>query len=178
MEGFGVCCVGLMCFPFCYVWIVAVVKIRPKRFWLWVGASVPVYFVTVLCSAAVIAFFTTLPAVLFQESFGFAPTPDIKILNSHQGMPTDWLETYLEFHADQVSVDRILRNGFAPISEEDIIEQGMAPSWWTPPTGSGIEIYATGTDDPGFHGDFHFAFSHQLLIYDPQTKTVYYRHVR
>jgi len=126
-----------------------------------------------------ISAYSSRPAVIFHESFGFWPTPDVKIVNSFR---RDWAkfdDSYLEFHADQATIDRILANGFEPITYKDVPPAHSAtPSWWTPSLGPDAEIYATCADDPDLHGDFSYFVKHQLLIYEPSSKKVFQRYYR
>ena len=181
MEGLGICCVlpfGFLLFYFFFAWRAVVKKTGPKHYRLWMWAFVPAYVLVVVCSIAAISVYQAIPGVVFEGAVGFAPTPDVQILHSCRHMPTDWDDTYLVFYADQSTIDRILKNGFEPISAKDIIEYANAPAWWTPSTGRGVGIYATNTDDPEFHSEYNYSFSHHLLIYDPASKEVYYRYRR
>jgi hypothetical protein len=182
MEGLGVCIwfasVCLLFGLFLLAWIAVVNRIRPKHYWRCVLASVPVIFVVLFGVHAAILFYAALPNVIFRGSLGFEPTPDVTIVNSYRDMPTDWDDTYLEFYADQSTIDRILKKGYTPISTSDIVEYQHAPEWWTPSTGPGARIYATHTDDPGFRSDFRYFVSHELLMYDPVSKKAYYRYRR
>jgi hypothetical protein len=177
MEFLGMFCFMAAALPlFCITWTAIVACIRPRYGCLWMAASVPAFFVVLFCWMEVASYHATLPTVIFRTSFGFDPTPDVKILNSFRDLANKWDEVYMEFYADEPTIDRILQNGFARISFEDIIERSTAPTWWLPNTGPGVRIYATRTDDPDFHGEFRFSFSHQLLIYDPANKKVYYHY--
>jgi hypothetical protein len=179
VDNLGICCLlpfGALLFGvFFLAWSAVVRRVGPRHLWLWIGMSVPTFFaVLVLCVAAVLIY-QALPAVIFRSSFGFSPTPDVKILHSCRAQPAHIESTYLEFYADESTIERVLKNGFAPISAQDIIECFNIPDWWTPNTGRGARIYATGTTDPEYRGDFRYFFSHQLLIYDPTSKKAYYR---
>ena len=102
--------------------------------------------------------------------------PNVKILNSFRRDSAKWDEWYLEFSADQSTIDRILANGFEPIAAKEMPEiLGQVPSWWTPNLGPDAKIYATGVHDPDFRKLY---FEHRLLIYEPQGKKVYYRYRR
>jgi hypothetical protein len=182
MEGLGICCLMVAGFPvFFLVWMAAVARfIRPKRYWPWGILSVPALFVVFSCWWAAVSFYETRPSVIFQSAFGFAPTPDVEILNSSRNMVTGkWDMVYLEFNADQPTIDRILQNGFARISAKDIIERYDAPFWWKPSTDEpGTWIYATGTQDPGYRGESRYFFNHDLLIYNRVTRNAYFRYRR
>ena len=185
MDNLGIGCLMIAGFPFFFLaWMAAVARSRPKHYWLWGIASIPVYYVAFCTVFSIwweaVSFYETRPGVIFQSSFGFALTPDITILNSSRVTVTGkWDEVYLEFHADQPTIDRILQNGLVRISAKDIIEPLGAPSWWKPNiTEPGTSIYATGTQDPGYHGEFRDFFNHDLLIYNAVTKTAYFRYRR
>lgn len=172
-------------FPFFFLaWMAAASWFRPKHYWLWGIVSIPVYYVAFCVVISIwweaISFYETRPDVIFQSSFGFAPTPDVEILNSSRNTATGkWDKVYLEFHADQSTIDRILQDGFARISAKDIIERYDVPSWWTPNTAEpGTLIYATGTQDLGYCDENRYFFNHDLLIYNHVSKKAYFRYRR
>ena len=186
MEGLGVSCLlgmGLLSF---LSWTLVVFSIRPraKNFYgSWIGVPV-LALVVLICLFSAVSFYQSLPGVVFRDSVGFDPTPDITIGNSLRHMPVDWDDSYLEFYASDSTINRILQNGFASILPTDIVEYSTEPGWWSPPAGPNIRIYATNTDDPHFRDkDFGFSGSHRLLIYDPGSgdpskRKVYFRYRR
>jgi hypothetical protein len=177
LEFLGMFCFLAVTLPlFCLAWTAVVARIRPRYGCLWSVASIPAFFVVLSCWMAAASYYATRPAVIFRTSFGFSPTPDVKILNSFRDLANKWDEVYLEFYADEPTIRRIVQKGFAPISAKDIIQRYTAPAWWTPSTGPGVEIYATRSDDPEFRGEFRYFFQHQLLIYDPASKRVHYHY--
>lgn len=167
------------------VWTAAMFTIRPKYFFgLWLG--VPVLCLSVLiCVSWATSFYHSWPTVVFRESLGFDPPPDVTIVSSLRHEPIDWDDTYLVFDATDSTINRILQDGFVPIQASDIIEHTyQIPYWWAPPTGPSIRIYATNTDDPHFHDKtFRWAVRHKVLIYDPNSgdpakRRVYFRYRR
>jgi hypothetical protein len=168
-----------------FVWTVALFTIRPKYFFgLWIG-------VPALCLGILIFFFWAIsfyhsrPTVVFRESLGFVPPPDVTIINSLRHEPIDWNDTYLEFYADDSTINRILQDGFVAIHASDIIDDTYyPPHWWTPPTGPSIRIYATNTYDPHFRDKtWRWSVRHKLLIYDrdsgdTEKRKVYIRYRR
>jgi hypothetical protein len=181
MEGAGVCCVlpfaFLLFYVFFLVWARVVKKHRPKHYRLWLWASVPAFVAVLVCCVVPLSFYVTRPSVIFRNSVGFSPTPDVKILHSLRHMPTDWDDTYLVFYADQSTIDRILQDGFTLISAKDIVEYSNTPAWWVPRTGDDAKIYATNVSDRP-QPFFAYWDSHRLLIYEPNTKKVYFRYRR
>lgn len=181
---FAVCALGMSLFLFS-VWTLAVFAARPKNFYrIWIGVPA-LGFVPLICLALGMLLYQSLPGVVFRASVGFDPTTDITIVNALRHMPIDWDDTYLEFHASDSSIIRILQNGFVAIPSTDIIEATYhPPEWWKPPTGSGIRMYATNTGSPQFRDqDFRWSVSHKLLIYDPSSgapgnRLVYFRYRR
>lgn len=179
MEFWGLLCFVAVAFPvFCLVWVLIVGCIRPRHGCLWSGVSAPAFFVVLVSLMALESCYESLPTVVFRRSFGFAPTPDIKILHSCRILNNKWDEAYLEFYADESTINRVLQNGYAAISADDIIERYSAPTWWKPSTTPGVRIYATHTDDPEYHGEHRYFFNHELLIYEPATKKAYARYRR
>lgn len=185
MENMGVGCLMVAGFPFFFLaWMVAVGRSKPKHYWLWGIVSIPAYYVAFCMVLSVlgetVSFYETRPSVIFRCSFGFSPTRDIAILHSSREEVTGkWDKVYLEFTADQPTIDRILQNGLARISVKEIIDPLGAPSWWKPNiTEPATLIYATGTQDPAYRGEFRESFNHDLLIYNPVTKKAYFRYRR
>jgi len=149
-------------------WTATLLVIRPKRFFrIWLGVPT-VAFVVLVCAAFAASVYRSLPGVVFQDSVGFAPPPDVTVLNSLRHMPTDWDDSYLELDASDKTIRRILEGGFSPIPPEEFIKDGTAPGWWKPPAGPSARVYAT---------------SNRLLIYDPgsgnpEKRRVYIRYRR
>jgi hypothetical protein len=185
MEFLGIGCLMVAGYPFFFVvWLAMISLIRSKYNWLRGIVSIPisvvVYFVAFMTALSIyleaITYYRSRPNVIFADSFGFSPTPDVQILNSSRNSPTKWDVVYLEFDADPATVNRILQKGFARIQAKDIIERYDAPPWWTPNTiKAGVLIYATGTAEREYRGEYRYFFNHDLLIYDPQTKHAYFR---
>ena len=123
-------------------------RIEPKHPLLWIGASFPAYILVLVLCLGAISFYRALPGVVFKDAVGFAPTPDVQILHSFRRMPAHLEDTFLVFYADQSTIDRILQNGFKPISAEDIVEYFNVPDWWMPNTGHGAKLYAKNTESP------------------------------
>ena len=185
MDNFGIGCLMVAGFPFFFLaWIAFISRSRPKHYWFWGIVSIPVYYVAFFVAFSIlweaVSFYESRPGIIFQSSFGFDPTPDITILHSSRVKVTgEWDKVYLEFTADESTINRILQNGFARISAKDIIDRYDAPFWWKPNTDeSGTWIYATGTQDPAYHGEFRDFFNHDLLIYNPITQNAYFRYRR
>jgi hypothetical protein len=174
------CCLVALGLPlFCLAWAAVVRWIRPKHYWLWIAVSVPAFFAVLFCWIEAVSFYATLPSVVFRDSFGFDPTPDVRILHSSRDLANKWDGAYLEFYADESTIDRILQNGLAPIpiSPRGIIEHGgPKPAWWAPTTGPGVKAYTTYPDDPELQGEFGGFSPHDLLIYDPESKKADYRY--
>lgn len=168
-----------------FVWTMGVFAVRPKHFYrIWIGIPA-LGFALLVCLGLGLSFYQSLPGVVFRGSVGFDPTTDITIVNSLRHMPIDWDDTYLEFYANDSSINRIIQSEFVAIPSADIIEDTYdPPKWWTPPTGSDIQIFATNADNPQFRDkNFRWSVSHKLLIYapssgDPSTKLVYFRYRR
>jgi hypothetical protein len=184
MEAICMDCCGTFCFfvfacvLFCLfylVWTAVVRRIGPNHRRLWMWASLPVYVLGVTCCITALSLYESLPGVVFKDAIGFAPTPDVQILHSFREMPAHLEDTYLVFYADQSTIDRILQNGFKPMSAKDIVEYFRTPDWWAPNTGHGAKIYAKNTDDPSASPPFDYFAPHELLIYDPMTGKVYFR---
>ena len=186
LEGLGYMCLlglGLLLFIF---WTVGVFCIRPRPrsfYGIWLG--VPVLALLVLVAVLLgVSIYHSLPSVVFRDSVGFDPPPDITIQNSLRHMPTKWDDSFLEFSASDATIHRILPNGFTSIQTADIIEYGNTPGWWQPPAGSGVRIYATNTNDPHFRDEhFRYFVSHRLMVYDPgsgnpSNRKVYFRYRR
>ncbi len=165
-------------------WTIVLFAFRPKYFFiLWLGVPALGLGILIVLAEAV-SVYHSWPTVAFRESLGFAPPPDVTIINSLRHFPIDWDDTYLEFYASDVTIRRILQYGFAPIRADEISEYGTAPDWWNPPIGPKTRIYATNTGDPEFHNkDFRFFVSQKLLIFDPDSgnsekRKVYFRYRR
>jgi hypothetical protein len=177
MEFLGMCCVVALGLPlFCLVWAAVVRRIRPKHYWLWIVASIPGFFVVLFCWIEAVSFHATRPTVVFRESFGFDPTPDVRILHSFREPANKWDTAYLEFYADESTIDRILQNGLAPISTRGIIRYGSQPEWWTPYPGPGVRVYTSHPEDPELPGESHGFTPRDLLVYDPASRKAYYRY--
>lgn len=154
------------------VWTVAVLTAgiliaRPKHlFLIWLGVPALCLLVLIGLSEAM-SFYHSLPGVVFPDSVGFTPTPDVVIVNSLRHDPIDSDDSYLEFYASDSTIDRILQDGFAQIPPADFveiernIERNLAPAWWSPPTGPNVRVYASSQDK-----DRRSGFSQRLLIYD------------
>ena len=184
MEGLGACCVLVMGLLFFLAWTAGIFAIRPKHFYsLWIGVPV-LGLIALICVGFAISFYQSLPSVVFRDSAGFDPTPDVTIVHSLRHMPADWDDSYLVFYASDSTIDKILDDGFARIKPKDIIDYGEPAVWWTPPTSLSVRIYATNTDDPDFRSElFRFFVRHRLLIYDPGSgapgkRKVYFRYRR
>jgi hypothetical protein len=179
MEGLGTTCVAAFGLVLFTLWTLGVAAARPRNFFrVWIGGTV-LALVAFACAIWAIDTYRSLPSVVFRDSLGFAPPPDITFVNSLRHMPTDWDDSYLEFRADEHAINKVRRSGFVPISSSDIIEYGDEPEWWKPPTGPRIRIWATNTNDPSFRDkDFRFFVSHKLLIYDPINERAFFRHRR
>ncbi len=180
MEFLGFCCMLAFGLPlFCVFWAAVISIFRLKHFWLWMCASVPAFFVVVFALLSFGWWYSSLPSVIFHDSFGFWPTPDVKIVNSFHRDSVKFDDSYLELYAKQPTIDRILANGFEPIVAKDIPpEHAEVPSWWTPNLGPGSKIFSTAAHDPKLHGEFSYFIEHQLLVYDPVSKRVYQRYYR
>jgi hypothetical protein len=167
------------------MWTVFVFTARPKYFFsLWLGVPF-LGFVVLICLGFVVSFYQSRPGVVFQGAVGFAPPVNVVIVNSLRDMPIDWDDTHLVFYASDSIINQILQDGFASIRAGEIIEDSYeAPSWWTPPTGPSIRIYATNTRDPHFRDEtWRWSVRHKLLIYDPNSgdpekRKVYFRYRR
>ncbi|MGD0900009.1 MAG: hypothetical protein ABR915_19415 [Thermoguttaceae bacterium] len=177
MEFLGAFCVVALALPlFCLAWAGAVAFIRPKHRWLWVAASVPVFFVVLFCWVGAADYYASLPAVVFRVAFGLDPTPDVEILHSSRELANKWDGAYLEFYADQTTIDRILQNGLVPISGGGHVWYRRPPAWWTPRTGPGIKAYSTHPDDPELRGEFDGFTPHDILLYDPANRKAFYHY--
>jgi hypothetical protein len=164
------------------VWTAGTFLARPTHlFLIWLGVPTLSLLILVGLSWA-IAFYQSLPGVVFPDSVGFTPTPDVVIINSLRHEPIDWDDSYLEFYASDSTVDRILKTGFVQFPAAECvkfkrdIESYMAPSWWNPPAGPNIRICARFQDK-----DLRFHYSYRLLIYDPSAgdaakRHIYFRH--
>jgi hypothetical protein len=192
VEGLGVTCFFGACLLLFLCWTGIVFAARlaclwptsPKHFLaLWLGVPV-LGFTVLICLSFAMSFYRSLPSVVFRDSLGFDPPPDVTFVDSLRHMPIDWDDSYLVFYASDVTIEGILQNGFAPIRPSDIDEYGTDPQWWKPPKGPSVRIYATNTDDPVFRNqDFRFFLSHRLLTYDsglgdPHRRKVYLRYRR
>jgi hypothetical protein len=177
MEGMGFCLLLAFTFPFfCIVWLVVLALIKPKPFWLWMAAAVPVYVVVFSGFFVAADYYRSLPNVIFRSSFGFSPTADIQIINSTRHWQGDFDDTYLEFCANESTINKIISDRFIVVSAGDIIEYSSAPKWWKPRTGSGVRIYATIARGATYFDENYRDFvKHQLLIYDPVGKKAFYR---
>ena len=113
------------------------------------------------------------PSVIFHESFGFWPTPDVKITNSYRRDSLKFDDSSLEFFADQATIDRILANRFHPIEWKDIADSySSQPFWWPRVAGPEFKFYGTNVRSADFHDYF---LPQQVLIYDAHDKKVYER---
>jgi hypothetical protein len=175
---------GMVLFGLC-LWTVFIIAAGPKHFYtLWIGVPL-LGFVILICLGFAASFYQSRPSVVFRGALGFDPPADITFANSLRHDPIDWDDTYLEFHASDSTISRILRDGFAPIQASEIVEDTyQTPYWWTPPTRPNIRIYATNTGDPHFHDKtWRWSVWHKLLIYDPDggdagKRKVYFRYRR
>jgi hypothetical protein len=188
MEFWGIGCLMVAGYPFfLLLWLAMISLIRSKYNWLWGLASIPVsllvYIVVFLMVFSIhweaITYYRSRPGVIFADSFGFAPTPDVQINNSFRNAPTKWDEVYLEFNADRSTIDRIVQKRFAPIPPKDVFKILGTPSWWTPNIEKpGILIYVTDLQDlKDARRDPQFC-DHDLLIYDTVSRIAFFRYLR
>ncbi len=96
MEFWGIGCLMVAGYPFFFLlWLGMLSLIRSKRRWLVTIVSIPislVVYVIVFCTVFSIyweamTYYKSRPDVIFADSFGFAPTPDIQIVNSFRNAP-------------------------------------------------------------------------------------------
>jgi hypothetical protein len=188
MEFWGIGCLMVAGYPlFLIVWLAMFSLIRVKRHWLWglvsIPASLVAYVVAFFIVFAIywegITYYRSRPEVIFESSFGFAPTSDVQIVNSIRNSPTKWDEVYLAFNADRSTIDRILNNQYTRIPAKDVFAILGAPSWWTPDLEKpGTLIYITNWPDLNdVRRDPQFR-DHELLIYDPESKKAFLRYMR
>jgi hypothetical protein len=86
-----------------------------RRKGLWIASTFPVYV------AAVVAygFWSTRPAAVFEDQFGFAPTADVHDLESSQWILGDTGHATLSFTASAQTVERIVARGLVRLSDEN-----------------------------------------------------------
>jgi hypothetical protein len=191
MEGLGIVCFFGACLLLFVCWTGIIFACwaaelsfagKPKHFFsLWLGVPA-LGLVLLICFCYAKSSYESLPSVVFQDISGFAPTADIEFVDSLRHMPTDWDNSYLVLYASDSTINRILANGFAPIQPTDFDEYGCTPTWWKPPTGSSIRVYATNA--PALRDkEWRYFASYRLLIYDPESgdssrRKVYLRYRR
>ena len=115
------------------LWSLVIFAIRPKRFYRW-WLGIPLLgFVILICSGFAALCYQSLPSVVFRGALGFGPPADVTIINSLREMPIDSDDTHLVFYASDSTINRILRDGFAPIQASELIgDTYQTPHWWTP----------------------------------------------
>jgi hypothetical protein len=175
-------------YPFFFLaWLAMISLIRSKYYWLWVIASIPIsavvyvvaFWIVFAIYWQVMTYYESRPEVIFADSFGFSPTPDVQIIDSSRDHGAKWDKAYLEFKADRSTIDRIVQNRFTPIPAKDYFETFGTPSWWMPDIDKpGTLIYVTNLEDlKDVRRDRRFC-DHELLIYDCEYKIAYSRYRR
>ena len=127
MEYLGAFCILAFGFPiFSALWVATGCIIRRKWFWLWVASALPVFMLLFISFVTICSHLDSQPAAIFQSSFGFAPTPDVKIINTFRSGPMKWTDAFIEFEADEAIIQRILGQGYKPLRENEINPYGLS----------------------------------------------------
>ncbi len=105
----GVLCIVLYA-VFLAVWVGALFVVHARHKLLYSLLSLPVFVVLLVSSF----FWLTRPSAVFQDSFGFRPTPDVTGLQSSQWILGDCSIIYLHFKANPATVQRIVAKGLLP----------------------------------------------------------------
>ena len=168
---FGSLLLGIFCIVlyavFLAVWIGALFVFRVRHKVLWSLPSLPV-FVLLLYTCSLLL---SRPSTPFKDSFGFAPPPDVTILQSFEEGFGDYGITYLHFKANPATVQRIVSKGMVqvgPTTATPSSTNSTPPDWWQPPDKS-VEKFI------GSIGKRNFAREEDYLVYDPATGDVWYR---
>lgn len=189
MEGLGFCCIASFAFMvFLIVWAGVGERIKVRRFWLYMAASLPTFivllFLTLFALYAMRGVFDacTSASYVFEHSFGFAPTQDVQI--AYSTWRTDDLARgqYLKFYADQRTIDRIVAAKSLQRGErvDVLMRRNEDPSWWeccwSMPEHSNVYGYC-GNNCMRPNGDQEYHTEDEALIYDPKSRQAYYRYL-
>jgi hypothetical protein len=162
----GLCAVLYAVFFWLLAGVLFLFRVRNKG--LYMVASVPVF----LAMLATYVGWQSRPAVVFQRSFGFSPSPDVSGLQSSWLALGDSGTVFLRFRCNPATVDRIASRGLRRTGMAGPGPAGTGdapPDWWRPPP-DGV-AYAgrfTGRD---------FASEEEYLVHDPRTGDVYFRFI-
>jgi hypothetical protein len=188
MEGLGFCCIVSVAFPvFLIVWAGLGERFKVPRRGLYMAASVPAFIVflslafSALCLIRFVSDSCTPSSYVFERSFGFAPTPDVRITNSSWRTEDRTRSQYLEFYADQATIDRIVKRSSLQRSDRGETVLGRPnrdPSWWDcwgGPT-SRVVYSFSGFNSMRPNVDREFGSEDEVLIYDAPSRHAYYRY--
>jgi hypothetical protein len=148
-------------------------------YWLYLLGSVPAFVLFLFILGITAKCLKSLPNKVYKDSFGFGPTPDVRIVNSSWDGSCDSDCRYLKFYADQSTIDMITsqeltrrrdlwRDTWLDFRPDD-------PSWWRPCFEPNYHVY-TYDDDFGRHKRGH-SLEQEVLIYYPSSKEAYYRYI-
>ena len=113
------------------------------------------------------------PSRVFNQSFGFEPTPDVTELQGYSFGLFDSGEAYLRFRASQDTINRIVKSKFRPSSKESFGngtsgEGERPPEYWKPFETQPSQFYESNKLEMGY------SQSRALLCYDDKTGTAHF----
>jgi len=167
---------GIIALVFFGIWFATLIGFISSRFFKskvvrWLGflpfAGMTGYAIWL---AATLYYLSTPPKV-FERTFGFAPTGDVREIQSQYWYFGDTGSTYLKFKAEPQTIQRIVKIGLdqRPIPEvNNYLSAESDPQWWQPQPGSITHFYmqANRLKD--------FASENEMLCYDERTQQAYY----
>ena len=145
-----------------------------KRLWLVLVASVPALLLLLFAANFAARAWASRPYHVYRCSFDLEPTADVVITNSL------WVESdgsclrYLQFYANQSTIDRIIAAGrVRPDRSAVFFGKADDPGWWKPSRGPKTKVY---TYAMYFRTERSESGSQvEILIYNPSTREAYYR---
>lgn len=175
---------------FVVLWVGGRNRFGRKRFWSVLLTSFPVFVFLLFLTGLAARAAASRPYEVYRKSFFLEPTPDVEITNWVSHDWSDPCRRYSEFNADPSTVDRIVakrqfgRDRFERDKSQAPFGMAGDPAWWNPSRGPRIIVYVSkaqfrtlsrrGKVNP-YDGDRE-GWSDELLIYDPATRTAYYRY--
>jgi hypothetical protein len=113
------------------------------------------------------------PGHVFKSSFEFAPTSDVTELMGKKSRFGDSGSTYLRFHANKRTLERIIGSRFVEIDENRFRRQTeaeleYAPDYWHPFEGKPTHFYEANKFDESF------GFNYAVMSYDETNGLIHF----